>query len=356
MTTEKKKKFIIDLAFLLIVATLIYITFKFLLIYLFPFLIGLVLTSVMQKPAGFISRKIKLPKGICALVLVIFAFVAIITIVAFLGYKIFDFVSSFAARAPQLISEWSGIFDNLKALLGNASNKLPDGFELDLAKILSDFITSMISQIAKWAPTYAASVATKLPGVLVSVIITFVASCYIAKDFETVKKFVVSHVKPSWYNMFIECKSILIVKTFKIVKSYLILMVINFAEVSLGLLLFGVKNAVMIAAGIAILDVLPVLGTGTVLIPWSLISLINGNYGLALGLIILYIITVIVRNLIEPKIVGGQVGLHPLITLISIFTGLRLFGVFGMLCLPLVIIMLYSLYKDGKFDFIKSSN
>ncbi len=356
MTTENKKKFIIDLAFLLIVVTLVYITFKFLLIYLFPFLIGLALTAIMQRPAGFISKKTKVPKGICALVFVIFAYVAIIGIIAFLGYKIFDFVSTFALKAPQLISEWSGVLDNLKASLGNISDKVPDGLEIDLAKILSDFIANMVTNIAKWAPTYAASVATKLPGVLVSVIITFVASCYIAKDFETVKNFVATHVKPKYYNLFVECKTILIVKTFKIVKSYLILMVINFAEISIALLLFGVKNAVMIAAGIAILDVLPVLGTGTVLIPWSLIMLINGNYGLALGLIILYIITVIVRNLIEPKIVGGQVGLHPLITLISIFTGLKLFGVFGMLCLPLVIIMLYSLYKDGKLDFIKSNN
>ena len=156
--------------------------------------------------------------------------------------------------------------------------------------------------------------------------------------------------------MFIESKTILIEKALKIVKGYLILMVINFAEISLGLLLFGVKNAVVIAIGIAMLDVLPILGTGTVLIPWSLISLINGNYGLALGLIVLYIITVIVRNLIEPKIIGGQVGLHPLITLVSIFIGLRLFGFFGMICLPLAIIIIFSLYKGGKFDFLKSSN
>ena len=354
MTTENKKKFIVDLAFLLIVVAIIYVVFKFLLIYLFPFIIGLALTAIMQKPADFISKKTKLKKGTCALVLVVFSYAAIITALSFAVVGICQLITSIASRAPEIISAASGIFDNLKAIVGNLTAKLPEGFEINLSTMPSDLVASVVTTFAKWAPSFVTSVAAKFPSILVSVIVTFVASCYIAKDFETVKEFVKTHVKEKYYNLFVECKDLLKEKTFKIVKGYLILMCINFAEISVALLLFGVKNAVLIAGCIAVLDVLPILGTGTVLIPWSLISLINGNIGLGIGLLLLYIITVIVRNLIEPKIIGGQVGLHPLITLLCIFIGLRLFGFVGLLALPLAVIMLYSLYKDGKFDFLKT--
>ena len=145
-------------------------------------------------------------------------------------------------------------------------------------------------------------------------------------------------------------KLILINKVFKIIKGYVIIMFITFVELSIGLLLLKINNAILIALLIAILDLLPVLGTGTVLIPWGIINLILGNYFIGFALIILYVAILVIRNVIEPKIISKQVGLHPLITLLCIFIGLKLFGVLGMLILPVITIMLFDLYKDGEFD------
>jgi len=123
--------------------------------------------------------------------------------------------------------------------------------------------------------------------------------------------------------------------------------------------LLGIDNAILIALIIAILDLLPVLGTGTVLIPWGIINIILGNYLIGVALIILYVVILIIRNIIEPKIISKQVGLHPLITLLCIFIGLKLFGFIGIIFLPLVTILVYNLYKEGEIsflDFKKSSN
>lgn len=146
MTTENKKKFIIDLAFFLIVVAIIYVVFKFLLIYLFPFLIGLALTAIMQKPAAFISKKIKLKKGICALVLVVFSYAAIITALSFAVVGICQLITSIASRAPEIISAASGIFDNLKAIIGNLTAKFPEGMEINLSTMPSDLVASVVDR------------------------------------------------------------------------------------------------------------------------------------------------------------------------------------------------------------------
>ena len=116
-------------------------------------------------------------------------------------------------------------------------------------------------------------------------------------------------------------------------------------------MLLGQNNAVLLAAIISIIDILPVLGTGAVVIPWALICLFTGNIWKALGLIVMYIIITIIRNFLEPKVIGNQVGLHPLITLLSMFCGLKLLGAVGLFGFPLTLIVLNDLYKRGKIHF-----
>ena len=125
-------------------------------------------------------------------------------------------------------------------------------------------------------------------------------------------------------------------------------MVITFAILSLGLGIMGIDSFIFVAAIIAVVDLLPVLGTGTVLIPWAIIEMVvNQRILLAVGIILLYIVITITRNFLEPKIVGEQMGLHPLITLISLFCGLRLFGIIGMFGLPISLMIITKLHKEG---------
>ena len=103
------------------------------------------------------------------------------------------------------------------------------------------------------------------------------------------------------------------------VKSYSIILLVTFIELAIGFTIFGIGNSILIALIIAVFDILPILGTGTVMIPWIIVTLIQQNYVLAIQLSVIYVIVTIVRNIIEPKIVGAQVGLPPLIILISVF-------------------------------------
>ena len=140
---------------------------------------------------------------------------------------------------------------------------------------------------------------------------------------------------------------------FVCIRSYALIMSITFVELSLGLTVIGVKNSILIAFLISVFDVLPVLGTGGIMIPWTVISALTGNYSLSLGLLIVYLFITVIRNIIEPKIVGSQIGLHPVVTLASMFAGVQLLGVVGLFGFPISLSLLRHLNDNGTIHIFK---
>ena len=153
--------------------------------------------------------------------------------------------------------------------------------------------------------------------------------------------------------MLIDIKDYLGKTLYSYLRAYLILMGITFIEISVGLLCLRVDNPFGIAGVIAIADALPVLGTGTIVLPWAVICLFKGEFYLAIGLILLYLIVTIVRQFIEPKIVGDQLGLPPLVTIICIYLGFVWFGVLGAILFPVVMNIIFKLQKADKIHLWK---
>ena len=115
----------------------------------------------------------------------------------------------------------------------------------------------------------------------------------------------------------------------------------------IGLSIINVRYALLIAVIIGIIDALPVFGSGFIIWPWCIYNLIIGNYGMTIGLIILYVVLLITRQFLEPKIIGKQIGIHPLVTLMSIYIGIKIFGVFGFIIGPCIIIIIKSLQNEN---------
>ena len=130
-------------------------------------------------------------------------------------------------------------------------------------------------------------------------------------------------------------------------------MSITFIELSIGLTLIGVENSIIIALLISIFDILPILGTGGIMIPWAIISLLTNNIGLGISLAIIYLIITIIRNIIEPKIVGKELGLHPLVTLVSMFIGGNVAGLIGLFGFPILLSLFVHLNNVGVINILK---
>jgi sporulation integral membrane protein YtvI len=188
---------------------------------------------------------------------------------------------------------------------------------------------------------------------LISFIFTIVLSFFISIRYDDVVLFIKTQLPKKIRDNLAETREILRTTVGRYLVAYLKMMFITFCELAIGLTLLRVQGAILIAAGIAILDAFPVVGTGTVLIPWTIFELIRGNYTLALGFIILYGVITLVRYTIEPKIVGDNLGLNPIVSLMAIYLGFRLFGVFGMIIMPITTQFVLELHRRGRIKIFR---
>jgi len=230
----------------------------------------------------------------------------------------------------------------------------------DVASTISQIITNGINYIADFIKNISVSFvqfATRLisnfPLYLISVIFTIVLSVFISLEYDNITAFFRKQLPDKFNETFEEARIFVTGTLWKMIKSYMIIMIITFLEILIGLSILSVNYALPIAAIIAFLDIMPVIGTGGVLIPWAIFELIIKNYLLGFGLLGLYVAVTVIRNIIEPRIVGHQIGLHPIITITAMYAGLRLFSVAGIIIGPVVAITVKYLNDEGKIKLFK---
>lgn len=351
MQTEAKRKFLIDIAFFAVIAAIIYIIFKFLSAYLLPFVIGILVTFLVQRPVKAINKKTHISKGPITVFFVIFTYLAIVAAVILICFLLYRWLTGIAKLLPSILPTISSILSDFNTTLSQVLTTTPESVVEYLNGLPNTLIGSLTSGITGLLSTIAKGAATGAPELLISVIVTIVASCYIANDYDAIINFAQRHAPKKFWRIFVDIKDIFSRNIFKMLKGYFLLMAITFIELNIGLLIIGQENSLMLSAIICVVDILPVLGTGTIVIPWALIVLITGNVWKAIGLLLLYVVITVVRNFLEPKVIGEQVGLHPLITLLAMFSGLRVLGLTGLFIFPLTLIVLNNLYKSGKINF-----
>lgn len=343
MEIENKKNFLIKFLYLVVIGTLIFVASKFLINYLLPFIVAIIIAYLMQRPASFFSKKLKFSKGIIAAIFSVSVYFIVAFAVVFIIYKSTGFLGGLTKVLPDLFEELSSIVNTLH---NRFSNIMPDEFSSAFDGLSKSMLERITTQISGFVSRVLTKLAKSTPSFLFSSIVALVASCYIAKDYDRLLKFVKELLGKKVTGNLEKIKVILFESVFKLLKGYLILTVLTYLQLLAGFLMLKVKHAPIIALLISFVDVLPVLGTGTVLIPWAVLSVLWGNIPLAIGLGILYIVVVIVRNFAEPKIIGTQIGINPLFTLLAMFVGLKLFGVAGLFLFPIILIIVIKYYKN----------
>lgn len=349
MTQEAKKNFLINCLFFAVLGAIVYFTFKTLFIYIFPFFIGLVVSMIVQKPATTLHKRTKIPKSICMVSLVIVVYILVMLLVFLAGYGIYNWLWSIGQTIPQILPKLTEAATLLSNRLSDFVETVPGSLRDALMALPTTAVGAAGEQITGLITSLAASIVSGIPSVILGVIITVIASAYIAKDYTKVVTFLGDQLPPRVWELALASKQILFRNIFRMLRGYALLMLITFAELCLTFLILGYgKNAITIAAVIAVIDILPILGTGTVLIPWGVIELIFGNFLHGGVILAAYLIITIVRNTLEPKIIGQQVGVHPLLMLFVLFIGLKLFGILGMFGLVLLVVICAELQHSGK--------
>ncbi len=347
MEIKKKQDFLINLFFIVACVFLVYFSIKFMTVYLFPFLIGVIIAYTVQRPASFASEKLKIKKEICAAVLSVLMYLAVLLLLFLVGWLLFSKVNSVIEYILKQIGVLKAYTEKINDFTHKFSNSFDDGIDTTLEKMVEDTLTNLGIKITDFLSGTVAVIIKKIPTFFISTVVTVVATCYISKDYDRLKNFLRGIIKAKTYETIATVKDIFTDCILKFVLGYLIIMLITFAELTIGFLIIGVESYLIAAFIVSLVDILPVLGTGTVLLPWSVILFLQNDPRRAFGMIILYVVICIVRNFTEPKIIGKQIGINPLFTLLFMFLGLKIAGIPGMIILPVSLIVIFTFYKKN---------
>lgn len=356
MTIQSKKNFLVNIAFFGVLIFIFYLLIKYGLPWLTPFIIAIIISSALQKPIKHLSSRTKLNPRICSVLIMTIVFVALGCLIFLMGYQIADDISSFFSNLVLDIDKQIESNSNLSQFEALISI-LPFGISdtiLKISQLISTDLINIIKEFAGSISGYLTLAITRIPKLMVTFVITIVASFFFCMDYDKIKAFIKIQFPKRYQSLVSEIKDYMVTTVFKMTKSYTIIIFITFIELSIGMFIVGVKFPLVVAAIIAVIDILPVLGTGTVLIPWGIISFIMNDWITGIKLLIIYAIITIVRNIIEPKIVGNQIGLNPIITLVAMYVGLQTFGVLGVFLFPLTILVLRQLRNAGIIRLWKS--
>ncbi len=348
---EAKKKFIIDAMYYGIIVVVALLAFKYVLPIMVPFIIAFVVTALLQLPLDRMHLKNKSMRRLASIILCAVFYVIVFVIVLIVGARLITEAGDLIRAIPKLFSEVvpfiTRAFDELEVTVA--------AYDTELATVIDQMATSTLKTISQTVTDFSAkalifvtSMATSIPGTIVNVVITVISTFFMAIDYDIVLGFLKKLIPSSKREIFDTSAHYTKSMIGVYVRSYALLFTLTFVELSIGFTLLKIPYAILLALIISIFDLMPILGTGGILLPWALILLVIGNIKLAAGIAALYLIITFVRQTLEPKIVGAQIGLHPLATLIAMLLGLGLFGLVGLLAFPVTLSVFNAMHRTKK--------
>jgi sporulation integral membrane protein YtvI len=347
MNLEKKKAFILNVIFIAFILGLGYIVIKYALPLLMPFIIGLIIAMIFRKLIDYIEKKTRIKRSLVSIIILIIFYGILVFFLSLIGSRVFTFLKDVFGQLPDLYS--FTIEPALEKIANNFMEQFPTlkPYIEDFILNISDTLFAYIKNASTTVISTITGLAGKLPSLLIKLIFTIVSSFFFTIDYYKITVFIVRQFKGEQRAMVLKLKDKGIGTIAKFIKAYSAIISITFLELSIGFWLLRIPNPFLFGAMIAFIDILPILGTGAVLLPWAVIALVLGNTKIGIGMFILYIIITAVRQTIEPKIVGQQIGLHPIITLILMYVGAQLMGVLGLLLLPVIATIIKTLNDEG---------
>ena len=322
---------------------LFYVLIRYAFTLALPFLIAWGIAYSVRPLAKKISDGTKIPIKLVSVSLTILFTLGVLSV--FVSALIYALGEAWKFLSELLESEsfytfFERIMNPIKGVFGEIEGSA--AIEERLNEALKGSISSLLAQVVNLLKEIAFSV----PKFLLFLLVSVVSSIYFSLDLDRINAFVITLLPKRAADGVSKFKNRFLVSVVKYLRSYLIIMVITFMVMLLGFLLLGVKYAVFFAFAVALLDVLPLIGVGTVLIPWSIYQLIFGSLSKGMGIAILYVSYLILRQIAEPKIIGKSLGIHPVISIMLLYAGYNLFGFVGIFLIPVVSVVIKTLTEE----------
>lgn len=318
-----------------------------------PFVIGWVIAMIANPLVRFAERKLKIVRKHTSMVIIILVIGAIVGIGYLLGAKIVHEIADLMQQMPTISQSFSVEFQNVRQNLSRIVMELPEGVQTslqDFGSDLSEKMALLTANVSQWLVDWTGNFAKRVPSILIALIFTILSAYFFIVDRDKIIEFGRKNTPQVIQEKWRLLSDNLLHVLGGYVKAQLKIMLVIWVILSAGFFILGINYAVPIALFASFWDMLPFLGTGTILVPWAIFKVLSGDIRTALGLLIIYGITQLVRRLIEPKLVGDSIGINPLATLIFMYAGYKWFGVLGMILAVPVGAIIINFYRLGVFD------
>ena len=374
-TVEKRFGRIVNLLYFALILGIAFLLLKYCFGLVSPFIFAFFVAMIVQRPTNACYRKLKKGKGIISTVLVLTLLLILAAFVSLAGAQIVSTAKDFISFITQKINDFPTFIEKLEEWVLGAITIFPDSFEAKLSSsviaglerfkevtateaagiLMNSAANTEISLSSLLAPIGGGiwGVVKEIPSVVIAIVVAVIASCFMASDYDRLVGFLKNQLPEKRRTVLSRSKSILLTTLKQLLKAYGTIMLVTFTEVFIGLNILKLVDIYdsgyifIISAITCVVDIVPVLGTGTIMIPWAFYSLITGNIPLTIGLAVIYVVILIVRQVVEPKLVAVRLGLPPVITIASMYLGTQIFGFVGLFLLPITIIMLKRLNDEG---------
>ncbi|MBQ8975687.1 MAG: sporulation integral membrane protein YtvI [Oscillospiraceae bacterium] len=347
---QREKRTIKKALIFLLVAAVICLFFIFALRWVLPFVIAFLIASAIDPSVRFITRRLHVKRGFACFVCIMAAIVVIGGITAAIVWRAVYELGELIRRMPELISVFSDEIGMLRDKLLGTFSAMPEqmrGFVYSQLENLTGSASKWAAELTQKLLGAMSKVASALPEYTLGVVTCVVGTFFISVRYEGIKAFIKRQIPDRYHAHASSLRSAAAVTFGKWLRAQTILVLITFCELAVAFCVLKVEYAIMLAMVIAVIDALPVLGTGIVLLPWAAISMLCGRFAFGTGLLITYAVIVVVRNCVEPKLVSAQLGLDPIVTLIAIYTGFKIAGVAGMILFPIGVLVIKQLNDGG---------
>ena len=350
--TKIGKKLMILLGVILIV----YLIYKLNVVRLFaPFIVAWLFASLLNKVVTWGERSFKIHRGLGTIVSMLTILSGILFALSVVVGKLWEQIVNFTKMLPDATKQLTLQVGTLEEKIGNVLPMLVnDKIMIDLDALVEQMMNSLSSFLSSVIPV-AYSAISKVPDILLFTIAMLLATFFMTKDYYKIKDFVKAQFSDTIVDKIVIMQRGIIGAIGGYIRTQVILMSMTFAICLVGLFIFDVNYALLLAVIIAIVDALPVFGSGTILIPWCLYNLLIDHYSLAIGLLCIYGVIFVARQVMEPKILSSQIGVYALVTLMAVYIGYKTIGFIGLILGPAIVVVLQMLQNVGALPQFKSS-
>ena len=323
--------------------------------FLMPFVIGWIIAAIAAPLVNWLEKRLKIVKKLGSALIVILVLAAIILVIYFgisrLVAEISDLIRNFPEMYAQLEIGLRQIGDTLSGIFDRLPSGIQSGWNA-VVKNLDQYMGNLVSNISEPTVTAAGNIAKQVPSYLISFLVSVLSAYFFIVQREEVLNWL-KKVSPKS----VQKRMILVIDNLRYAvggyfKAQFKIMAIVFVILLVGLGILNTGYFVLVAFLIAFLDFLPFFGTGTVMIPWAVYKFFMGDYKMTVALIVIYVITQAVHQLLQPKLVGDSVGLNPLVTLVLLYIGYRMGGILWMILAVPIGMVLINMCQAGAFDYI----